>query len=419
MVSFLFRFRPIIILGAAALVGYFLIAFSKKPEPLLRTETAWPVKVRKIAKTQISSNTIVFGQIESQQEASLRSTVAGNIISTPGKEGLFVAKNDLIVQIDPIETKLEVQKKAAEVQKIKAEIRAEKTRYEADTKILIDQKRLIDLLETSVTREKKLKSQLVGSQARIDVAEQASVRDSISLIERQFSIDNYKNREQVLEAQLSRAQAELKLSELDLTRTAIIAPFSGRISQRFIAIGDRVQPNQAILSMYDTAKLEIRAEFPITAIPTLQSALDNQEIITGTIADLETELDIKLDRIAGKISKTQGGIDALFLINHENPPLRIGQTIKLIVAYPKLDNVFSVPQTALYDTESGFVLYKIVQDDAIYRLQSLPVKKVGDKIRLDGENEVIIFSNEIYDKDSVLMTRLPYARDGLKVTPSE
>jgi RND family efflux transporter MFP subunit len=413
------KLRPAIILLLAALFAGSLIIFSKKPVPQPKSETAWPVEARKANKTSISPNTMVFGQIESQQQANLRSTVIGTIIDTPGKEGAFVSKGIPIVTIDPTEAKLEVQQKQAEVNKIEAELKSDKERLNADEKILKDQKRLIELLNKSVSREMKLKKQSVGSQSRIDEAEQASVRDQISFNERQFAIDNFSNRQQILSAHLSRAKAELDLATLDLKRTQILAPFDGRISKKLVAIGDRVQPNQNIISIYDTSKLEIRAEFPTTAISELQQYLDLKKEITANIIDDPIDSTITLDRLAGQIEINQGGIDALFTIDASNSPLRLGQTVKLLVSYPAYTDVFTVPQSTIYNTDSGYRLFKIIEKQNEKRLQSVVVKKIGNSISLDGTNESIISSDKINENDLILITRLPYARDGLKVTVSE
>lgn len=415
----LHHYRPVVILATTFLLALSLIYFSKKPSPTPRQELAWPVQARQITKQALSPNTIVFGQIESLQKANLRSTVEGNVLETPGKEGLYIKQGEPIIIIDPEEARLATLLKSAEVSRIEAEISAEKTRFDADTAILAERQTLLDLLNKSVSRETKLQKKSLGSQARIDEAEQASVRDSITFNEKKFSVENYPNRQKNLAAQLQRAQADLALAELDLKRSTLKAPFNGRISERLVAIGDRVQPEQLLATLYDTSLLEIRAEFPTTAIDTLQFMLDSQQLVKAKIVGLSQPLPIELDRLAGNIAIDQGGIDALFTIQHDNPPLRLGQTVKLIIKYPQQENVFSVPQTAIFETAEGSKIFKIIESDDGLRLESVLVEKVGKLMSDNQLSEVILLSESVQDQDNILLTRLPYARDGLKVTLSE
>lgn len=413
------KLLPIWIAAGALLITAWLFLTADSATPVPPQETAWPVNALTIEKKSYSPSTIVYGTVESLYNTTLRAGVTGYVQSLTAQEGLSVEKGEALAQINPVDAELEVTQKATDVSRLEALIQEKKNENIFDKIIYEQQRKLINLSKSAVERQQKLAKKSVASQANIESAQISLFKEIISLNERKRTIDNFEQELKQLEANKAREVAKLDVAKLNLSRTNIIAPFNGRISKRAISIGDRVQNNQELISLYDTEHLEVRAQFPTNQIKTLQDALAGKGKISGALSDLALDLNITLNRLAGEINRNQAGIEALFRIQESNPPLRVGQTVKLKVIFPAKENLISIPFTALYDISNGYIVYKITDNEDDLRLNAIQVKLVGEYFNNNNEKFMLIQSDDLKNQDSVLTTRLPYARDALKVVIRE
>lgn len=413
------KILPLIITLSAIVLTMFLFLTANKPKPLPPKEISWPVQAVTLEKKSYSPSTIIYGTVESLYNTTLRAGVTGYVQSLTAKEGMQVEKGQQLAQIDPIDAELDVKQKATDLARQNAILDAEKIKHTFDKKIYEEQKKLIDISKSAVDRQQKLARQSVASQANIENAEISLFREIISFNEREQTIKNFKSRMAQLTAESEREKAELAMAQLNLSRTSIKAPFNGRITEKSISIGDRVQNNQELIRLYDIENLEIRAQFPTKDIGVLQLAIEEDYPIVAKLDSPNDKLIIELDRLAGEVNTNQAGIEALFKVQDKNPPLRIGQTVKLKVTFPPKPALISVPFVALYNVSRGYIVYKIVIEDEITNLRAVDVKLVGEYYNEDQEKRMLIQTENLQSGDQVLMTRLPYARDGLRVTIHE
>lgn len=75
----------------------------------------------------------------------------------------------------------------------------------------------------------------------------------------QAEFDAISNRLLVAKAEMLRAQQMVAESEVMLSYRVITAPKSGRIVDRFVELGDLVQPGSPLISLYDAASLRLEA----------------------------------------------------------------------------------------------------------------------------------------------------------------
>lgn len=412
--------RPWFILSVGMLLVGILMISETKPLPNRPAEVAWPVSVYTIHQQDYPMHTIVFGKVESLYSTTLRAGTAGYIHQLAAQEGLQFQRGDTLVTLDPIDAQLAVDEKAHTVEKLKALIEAEKIKFSYDKTILSKQENLIEITTKSVARQKDLAKRNVASQANIETAELELFREYINLQNRKLAIDDYPQRLKQLQADLSLAETALKQAELDLSRTQVTAPFAGRISRRFVSLGDRVQVNQELISLYDVHQLEIRAQFPTQEIALLQSTLAQQLPVQATLMDTAMPLTAILNRLSGEITTKSAGIEALFKINSSQQstspvPLRVGQSVKLRVEYPSRIPAFAVPYSALYPISNGFIVYKTIAENSETRLKATQVQVQGYHFNAQNEKLVLITSPDLQSNDAVLSTHLPNARDNLRV----
>jgi len=75
------------------------------------------------------------------------------------------------------------------------------------------------------------------------------------------------------QAGLTRAQARIEEIDAKLRDTRSIAPFAGVIVQKFVEVGDTIQPGQPIFKIADTRNLQIRVEVPARLMPGLRKGM--------------------------------------------------------------------------------------------------------------------------------------------------
>jgi len=164
------------------------------------------------------------GSLRSDESVTLRPEVAGRVVAIGFEEGRAVAKNAMLVRLDPAVN-------AAEVQQAKANLTLAKSKYE----------RAIDLQ----------KQGFISGQARDEA-----------------------------ENNLKVAEAAEALAAARLAKTEIRAPFSGIIGLRSVSIGDYVKEGQDMVNLESIDPLKVDFRVPeiylkqVQVGQTLEIALD-------------------------------------------------------------------------------------------------------------------------------------------------
>ncbi|MCP4044333.1 MAG: efflux RND transporter periplasmic adaptor subunit, partial [Gammaproteobacteria bacterium] len=222
-----------------------------------------------------------------------------------------------------------------------------------------------------------------------------------------------------LEADLRLKQAQLDSARLDLDRTEIHAPYSGRVLEKGVDLGQSVSKGSVLAGIYAVDFMEVR--LPVT---------DHQAVfldLPETYADGSTTggyLPVKLFAVGGKrhawqgrVVRTEGAIDArtrqLFVIaqvdnpysRHSNgrPPLKVGQFVEAEIRGRLLKDVFVLPRKAVRADDEVLL---VTQEDRIQRRGVEVIWRAQDNLIVRGGLE---------QGDRISLTSLPYAPDGSRV----
>jgi multidrug efflux pump subunit AcrA (membrane-fusion protein) len=198
----------------------------------------------------------------------------------------------------------------------------------------------------------------------------------------------------------------LHQAKVDLSRTSIKAPFSGRIAQLNVAIGERVNTGDTLFTIYDFSNLEVRAQLPNKIIKQVRLKLKKgQKLIAKAMVDDEI-ISFELVRLSGEVRNDSGGIDGLFRLT-DNKSLLLGTFVELSLTLPIQPLVIALPFSTLYGLEK---VYRIVDG----YLEAIHVKRVGEIVD-DNNVLLLVHSDELKQGDQVLRTQLPNAMTGLRV----
>ncbi len=350
----------------------------KPPVPVLQVET--------ITATPQSYKVIIesYGTIQPRTQGTLTAQVNGEIIKVADsfRQGSFFEKGDVLLEIDPRDyqaTLINAKANASQAQATLAQEQAQAKQAARDWKRLGNSGKAPDL----VLR----KPQLAAAKA-----------------------------------QLEWNKAALAKAELDLQRTRIKAPYAGRIISKNVDLGQYVTTGAQIAEIFAIDYVEVR--LPLTNreyahIDVNESYRGEQSVANSSNSPAviihsqigDTSYDYK-----GYISRSEGVFDTstrqTFVVAHIDdpygkrnegiPPLKIGQFVTAKIEGKTLENVFILPNRAVYQGNYVFV----VENDVVKRRQI-------NQIWQDDDNTVI--NSGIAEGDVVVTTPLNNTISGTQV----
>jgi len=400
---------PILVLLAG--VGGFFVLFVSKPnaQPVDVTEKVWNVTVLSAKSQRLSPSLTLYARIDSQRVSTLSATLSADVLSVPALEGSSVEQGDLLVELDDREARLVLAQRQAALDEISHDLANEQQRYENNRSQLVHEQQLLKLIARDVERASQLATRDMGSAAGLDEAKQSYARQSMAVSQRQLSITEHSNLKAIWQARADNARAQLERAQLDLQRTRISAPFSGRVSTVEVSAGNRVQAGVPLLRLIDYANLELRAQLPTRHLATVRNALSQGRVIEARSTVDNRSIFAVLKRLSAEVKQGSGGADAIFEIKEgQAQNLELGRTVELHLSLTPIDNVIAIPVTALYGTNTIYVL----RDN---RMHGVRVQRVGEYRDPQGRLWVLLKNPDLSVDEMIVSTQLPNAIEGLKV----
>ncbi len=403
------RILPLLILlvGAGGLVA--LVNSKPHREAVEARERAWIVDVVTVEPHTVAPQLSLYGRVRSPRVANISAAVTADVQSVDVLEGQYVEAGEVMVVLDDREAKLLHAQRAAEVADIQAQIENERQRHRNDVSALQREEMLLELSRREVKRAEKLAKSKVGSESQIDQMRQAEERQALAVDQRRFSINEHASRRAQLEARLERAKSLLLRAQLDLNRTRVLAPHAGRVSRVSVSPGDRVHVGDELVTVYNTSEIEVRAQIPSRHVANVRDAL-----VGGEPLEARAEVDGRvvratLDRFTAEVERGGGGADAYFRVVEGGRDLSLGRTVELVVDLPDVHESVALPYEAVYGTNR---IYRLEGE----RMRSLEVQRVGERRDAESAAQVLVRSPELQSGDRIVVTQLPNAMDGLRVT---
>ena len=402
------RALPIVIILVTAVLLLIFILVQPEPPVKAKEEKSWTVQTHRLIDGAKSPQLELYGSVESPYTASLTSIIDADVKSLEVNEGQRVDCGQTLILLDDTDAQLSLEDKESSVAELEALIISEKNRYENDLAALKLEKSLVALAEKKLAREEKTSKSNLTSQASLDAQKEALNKQKLALISRQLTITDHPARLAQLEARLSRSRALAEQAEIDLARATVTAPFDGIILKTMVSPGERVRPGEAMLEMYATDRIELRAQLPQKFISIVKNSISRQQPFQATVKTDNGRRVATLDRISGSVADGGHGVDALFRIDSDAADtLTIGDTLEMTLELPAVEDVFSVPVSSIYGTDR---IYRVEND----RLIAVKVEKMGRQYN-NGRQFVLVRSDDLKPGDEVITTQLPLAVSGLKV----
>jgi RND family efflux transporter MFP subunit len=399
---------PLVIILVA--VATFIGLKQSKPEKVVieKPEKIWRVNTVTVDIQQISPEITLYGRVETPRNSTLKSALVADVLSIDVLEGTEVTAGQLLLTLDDTDMQLLLVQRQADVAEIEALMASENQRFKRDKSLLEQQTTLLQLADNAVTRSENLEQSRLASRATLDDSQATKQRQLVILKGLNFDIAEHPARVAKLHAQIKRAQALLKQAEVDLDRTKITAPFSGRISQLNVSIGDRVRAGDTLISLYDLDNLEVRAQIPGRYISQVLNMMNLSEAPGAKATIDQQQLTLKLARLSGQVKVDSGGIDGLFSISDSQYAIALGTFVELKLKLAQQNDIVALPFNALYGL------------DHVYRLkdgylQSVAIERVGESTSEQGQKQLLLRSQDLRQGEQIVSTQLPNAITGLRV----
>jgi RND family efflux transporter MFP subunit len=218
-------------------------------------------------------------------------------------------------------------------------------------------------------------------------------------------------------ATLAAAQASLRSAELDLARTQIRAPFTGRLRERHANVGDYVAPGAAVATMFSTDIMEIRVPLTDADLASLRTPVGFAATAAtpGPLANVSISQAGAMRNWQGRLVRTEAAIDprtrlvyGIVAVNHPfagAAPLAPGMFVSVRLDGSARETMVAAPRSALKRNE---YVYVIGADNSVDIRQVRPAQTTADEV---------FFRAGVTDGDRVITSTLASPRDGMAVTP--
>jgi RND family efflux transporter MFP subunit len=323
------RFLPLFLIllfaGAGSLVVYYKPDARKRilpPVPVISVQTmaVEPKQYRVLINS--------FGRIEPRTQGQLVSQVSGQIIAVSSnfRDGGFFQEGEVLVSIDPRDYRIQVDIAAAEL---------------ANARVTYAEEQV--LAEQAVNDRKILRNQGAASDFALHIPQLAAAK-----------------------SQIAAANAKLEQARLDVERTRIRAPYSGRVLAKSADIGDVISANAALARIYATDLVEVRlpiknSELPFVDLPEpARSGGDRSRARAGATIVNRLGADPQqwqavLVQAAGAIDEQSqqlfvtAQIDRPYAIDDSGRrPLKIGQYVTAEIDGRTILDAMVIPNAAIY-----------------------------------------------------------------------
>lgn len=398
---------PILVIAITLVLHNLLKATQPVPPVINKPEKAWPVHSINLKPKHVAPQVQLLGAIHSPHTSTLSAAIGADVVNVLQLEGDVVTQGQILVELDSRDIELQLAQRNADVQDLVAKIASETARHQTNLKSLANEEQLLAIARRGLERERKLARSNVTSESQLDLAEQNLATRQQALDAKQLEVNDHPNRLAQLKAQQARAEALRDQAENDLQRSRIRAPFDGRITSVSVSPGERVRSGDTIVALYESARMEVRAQIPQRLLPAVQQSLKEGNLLRAQGRFFDQTFDLQLERLSGSVNRNAGGVDALFRIT-AGQVAPLNSTVEVTLTLPVQDNVYEIPVSGVYGTQNIYLI------DAQQRLQSHTITPIGSHFR-DQQEHILFRVSDALPFSSAIITQLPTAINGLKV----
>jgi len=221
------------------------------------------------------------------------------------------------------------------------------------------------------------------------------------------------------QASLLSARAALRQAEIDLERTAVLAPFAGMIRSESVDLGQLVRSGSPVVTLAGTDEAEIVVPLPLPELGWLQIPRPGAKE-PGSPATVQLTTGGRTFEWHGRIVRSLGEVDpqgrmARVVVAIDDPyglkaqdaarqELAIGTFVQVVLHGETLPSVAVLPAAALRDGQQVWLM-----NDNILKFRQVEVVR--------RTREEIVIGAGLQDGERVVLTNVAGAAEGMKLRP--
>jgi RND family efflux transporter MFP subunit len=310
------------------------------------------VRVDPVRIEPLSQMVPIIGRLVARQAGEVSARIDGPVSSFEVEIGDRVARGDVIAALnsDVLEARRELAVSSLEL--AKAQLGTNKAE--------------MALARQELDRVERLRKSAAFSQARYDDKLQA-----VTIAQR---------RVRQTEALVSRAMAELRLSEIDLEYAKIVAPYDGVITRRLTEAGAYVQVGDPLVYMIADLDLEIEADVPFERLGGLRE---------GTLVSFTLDDDTRHEAEVRAVLPSENPLTRTRIVrltprfNGVRSRLANAQSVTVSVPAGAPRDVLTVHKDAIIRQQGGTIVY-VVDGDAVTLRQIAIGEGLGERVEVIG-----------------------------------
>lgn len=248
----------LVILVIGLVVMQVLIGAREEPGRVDPPERAIAVETVVVSSLRVARVTSGFGTARAKSSANLTAEISGPIRHRPEgvDPGEWVERGDLIVEIDSREYRDRLAVSMQRVETIDAQIRGLRVEEESLLESLALAEEAVELTANELRRRESALESGSVNRFEIEVVQRdlTRVRREAEVLRQQAELIPVR-RDQLL-ADLESARANVRLAELDVERTRILAPISGVLQSVNVEEGERIAPGMEVARVVDLRVIE-------------------------------------------------------------------------------------------------------------------------------------------------------------------
>lgn len=383
---------------------------SEEPRERPARERIFAVNVLRAAPQTVTPILTAFGEVQSRRELEVRAASAGQIIAVAEgfEEGGNVTEGQLLVQIDPGDAELALER----VQSDSRDARAEQDEARAALVLARDElaaaEEQVELREKAFRRQVDLQQRGVGTAAAVESAELAASTARQAVLTRRQAVAQAEARVAQAATALERMGIALAEAERRLEDTRITARFTGTLSDVNATLGRLVSNNEQLARLVDPASLEVSFRVSTAQYARLLDEAGGLRSapVSVTLDVFGTDLVTTGTLVRDSAAVGEGQTGRLLFARLEAPRgLKPGDFVTVEIEEQPLERVVRLPSSALDAANEVLVLG---DED---RLEELPVTL----LRRQGD-DVLVRGSGLRGRD-VVAERTPLLGAGIKVRP--
>jgi len=333
----------VIVVTALVLIKIFAFPAQKVKAPAAATAAAAiPVECHIVQDTMADYRVETVGNLRAREQVDIVSEIQRKMVAIYLKEGSRVSTGQVLFKLDDSDITAKIRKLEVDLQLAKA----------------------------NEDREAVLLSRGGISQERFD---------------------GVSNRRKVLEA-------EIDVLKVDLDKTSIRAPFSGRIGIRNVSVGALITPGHVLANLQDVEHMLLDFSVPERYSPNLATG--------GTVSFrtdyLTTERTSTIEAVEPSVDQRTRTLPVRATVDNKDGSLVPGTSAKVFVMIRDLEESIYIPTNALIPSISGYSVFKATGGKAL----TVPVK-TGNR-----NADMVQILEGIGSGDTIVVTNLLRLRNG-------